>query len=411
MSGSVSGLVSVGSDSNMLHHPHQRGQMSSPGDRFIQYVNFDSPAYNDTTRVDIPSMDMVIDDLWVEFSLGAVATSADPSYSPVPTWINSNGVQLLYSGTSIYTMSEAEALIYPKMVPLNQNILTKRLEASNDVPLATRRTNNSTNPPYYLWLGPFLKILAHAGPLASYASKKWSIIVGLLPFARIARGSDTAAATGGAISSMRLVCIGHRESGENIQRVADALAGEGVRISFTQANHQQSTYSSSATSHQVNLTALEGEATDLVISQRVTAGLISSVPNSGERDAFQNFPLFGDTVEIGTQQNPTRVFGVAIPQRTAKLLEQGDTYTGGSFYIDPTGAAADEGWFAVSLCEGATIGQRFGAYSGSLRLKNNFQYILRFATTTTANTVDTIVYVMRDMLLKHEGMVMVNREA
>lgn len=411
MSGSVMGLVSAGSDSSMLHHPHQRGKMSSPGDRFIQYVDFDSPAYDRNNRVDIPVMDMVIDDLWVEFQVSSVATTSTPSFSPTATWINSNGVQLLYSNQNIYTMSEAEALIYPKMVPLNQNILSKRLAASNDVPVATRRTNNTAVVVNYMWLGPLLKIMAHAGPLSSYASKKWSIIIGLLPFNRIAKGGNATTATGGTINAMRLCCIGHRESGDNVQRAADALAGEGIRISFTQPNHQQSTYSSSATSHQVNLTALEGEATDLIISQRVTAGLTATAPNGGERDAFQNFPLAADTIEIGTQQNPTRVFGLAIPQRTCRLVQQGDTYSGGCLYVDPTGAQADEGWMAISLSEGGTLGQKFGAYSGSLRLKNNFQYILRFSTTTTANTVDTIVYVMRDLLLKHEGMVMLNREA
>lgn len=395
----------------MLHHPHQRGQLSSPGDRYFQYVDFDSPGYDRNNRVDIPVLDMVLDDLYVEFQVDAVATTSTPSFSPVANWINSNGVQLLFSGQNVATMPEAEAMIYPKLNSLNGEIMRKRLAATNDVPVATRRTNNTTNVVYYMWLGPLLKILSHAGPISAYASKKWSIIVGLLPFNRIARGGNPTTATGGTINSMRLVCVGHRESGDNIQRAADALAGEGIRLSFTQANHQQSTYSASATSHQVNLTALEGEATDLIISQRVTAGLTSTSPDGGERDAYQVFEVAGDTLEVGTQQNPTKVFGLAAPQRTVRLIEQGDSYTGSPLYVDPTGAQANEGWIPISLSEAGTLGQKFGTFSGALRLKNNFQYILRFSTTTTANTVDTLVYVMRDMLLKHEGFVQINREA
>jgi len=405
------GLVSAGSDSSMLHHPHQRGSLSSPGDRFVQVVDFDSPGWDRNNRVDLPVLDMVIDDCYVEFQVSAVATTSTPSYAPCQSWINSNGVQLLYSNQNVYTMTEAEAILYARINPQNHMWLSKYLEATNDVPVATRRTNNSAGIVYYLWLGPIIKkILSHAGPISSYASKKWSIILGLLPFNRVAEGGNGTAATGGSFTSMRLILSGHRESSDNIQRAADALAGEGIRISFNQANHQQSTYSASATSHQVNLTALEGEATDIWIMQRVTAGLTSTTPNTVNHYNWQNFEVAGDTIEVGTQQNPTRVFGIALPQRTIRLISQGESYTGSPIFVDSEGTQYDESWMAISLSEGGTIGQKFGAYSGSLRLKNNFQYILRFSTTVTANTVDTIVYIMRDMLLKHAGMVMINRE-
>lgn len=408
----VSGLVSAGSETSMLHHPHQVSDLNSPGDRFVQIVDFDSPAYNRNNRVDVPILDMVVDDAWIEFDIGAVATTSTPSMAPVQTWINSNGIQLLYKNQQVYTMSEAEAVTWMRANASNATKLHKMLDATNDLAVATRRTRNSGGNIYYLWLGPLIqKILSHAGPLTAYPSKAWSLVVGLLPFNQIAEGGNSTAATGGTINSMRLVCSGHRESAANAQRVADALAGEGVRISFNQANHQRTTHASGVASHQINLTALEGEATDVIILQRATAGLDATAPDDVNHLNWSLYDAFADTIEMGTQANPTRVFGLALPQRTIRLIEQGDAYAGGPIFVDSEGNGRNESVLYIALCEGATLAQKFGTFSGALRIKNNFQAILRFSTSAVADTVDVIVYVMRDMLLKHEGMIMINREA
>lgn len=414
----VSGLVAAGADTSMLHHPHQVSDLASPGDRFVQIVNFDSPAYDNPNRVDIPILDMVVDDLWVEFQVTALS-GTNASFVPTQSWISSNGVQLLYKNQQVYTMSEAEAIVYDRMTVSTMPVFQKWLDASGDMPVANRRTTASAAAVYYMHLGPLVrKILSHAGPLTSYPSKAWSIIVSLLPANRIIQ-STSGTPTGGALSKMRLIASGHRESADNAQRVADALAGEGVRISFNQSNWQQTSYSASAVSHTVNLTSLEGEATDVVIMQRVTAGLASTTATTVDRWATEtgggtaaiNYKLAGDTIEMGTQANPTRVFGLALPIRTIKMIEQGKAYTGSSAFCDATGTYRNEPVMYISLSEGGTLGQEFGTFSGALRLKNNFQYTLRWASTVSANTVDTIVYVMRDMLLKHSGMVMINREA
>lgn len=410
---SVSGLVASGTETSQLHHPHQVATLTSPGDRFIQIVDFDSPGWNRNNRVDIPILDMVVDDLWVEFNFPAITGPTTPSLAQVQTWINDNGVQVLYKNQSIYTMTEAEAIVWPKANPQNLQRLQQQLDAMNDVALATRRTRNAGGATYYMWLGPLAKkIFMHAGPISAYASKAWSLIVGLLPLNRVVEGASATAGAQAAGFNMRLICCGHRESAANVQRVADALAGEGVRNAFNQANHIRSAYAAGITSHTVQLTALEGEATDVVIMQRVTAGLTATAPDAVNHFNWVNFDNYADTLEMGTQANPTRVFGLALPIRTIKLLEQGESNTGGPIYVDSEGAARNDSWAWISLCQGSTMGQKFGTYSGALRLKNNFQYIMRFATgTATANTVDTIVYVMRDMLLEHKGMMMINREA
>src|SRR3990172_5697011 len=125
----VSGLVSAGTDTTLLAHDHHVSNMLSPGDRFVQIVDFDSPAFNRANRVDIPILDMVVDDLWVEFRCDAVGGPTLPAFSPVQTWIGSNGVQLLYKNQSIYTMSEPEAILYDRINPPSANVFHKWMAA------------------------------------------------------------------------------------------------------------------------------------------------------------------------------------------------------------------------------------------------------------------------------------------
>lgn len=412
---SVSGLVAAGDDASMLHHPHQVADASAPGDRFVQVVDFDSPAFNRNNRVDIQSMDMVIDDAWIEFQMDTVLGPANPSLAPVQTWINSNGIQLLYKNQSIYTISEAEMTSWMYLNPDNQLMLTKKLDASNDVAIAVRRTRAADIDGfiYYMWLGPIVKkLFAHAGPINAYASKAWSLVVGLLPLNQIGEGT-TAVAVTTTIQSMRMILSGHREDQANAQRVADALATGGIRISFNQSNHLRTTFLAGAATHLVNLVNLEGEVTDVINLLRQTTELTSTDPTVLDHLLWEILPFNLQTIEIGTQSNPTRVFGLALPIRTIKLIEQGDSYTGSPIFVDRDGTTRDTEIVAVALAEAGTMGQKFGTVTGNLRVKNDFQQVFRFAASQLPGddtTVDTIVYVLRDMLIKHEGIVMMNRE-
>lgn len=414
---SVSGLIAAGEDATMLHHPHQVGDAAAPGDRFVQVVDFDSPAFNRNNRVDIQSMDMVVDDAWIEFQIPQLTASGATvsRLAEVQTWLNSNGMQILYKNQSIYTMSEAEAVWYMYMNPPNQNMLVKMLDSSNDVADSVRSTRalDADGFVYYMWLGPIVKkIFSHAGPINAYASKAFSLVVGLLPTDRIIQ-SDSGTPTLLSIDSMRLILSGHREDQANAQRVADALATGGVRISFNQANHLQTAFAASATTHTVNLSNLEGEVTGVQNLFRNTTALTSTTASTNDHLTWELFPFNQQTIEIGTQSNPTRVFGLALPMRTIKLVEQGESYTGSPIFVDRDGLVRDTSILSVALAEAGTMGQKFGTVTGNLRVKNDFQEVFRFSSTqlpANNTTVDTIVYVLRDMLIKHEGIVMMNRE-
>lgn len=414
--GGVSGLQPSPLDASMLHQPHQPRGDAGPGDRYSLFLNFDSnAAFGKSNRIFLPPLEMVVDDIWIEFQLGAVSGPADPSLAQVQTWLNSSGAQILYRSQSVYQMSEAEAVAYGYLNPDNQLQLTRLLEATNDISVARRRTKGGAANIYYMSLKPLAdKVMSKMGSLSAYAANSWSFDIGLLPLTQVIEGSN---GTAGAVtlSSMRLIIGGHREDPSNAMRVSEALASGGVKVIFEQSNWARQTYSAAAASAVVSLPELEGEATDVVVLQRVTAGLVGVAPNTvnhlnwnivsgGYADAA------GDTIAVGTSSNPTKVFGVAIPQRTVRMATQGSSLNGAAVFVDSDGALRETTIMPISLCEKSSLGQFYGTYSGSLRLKNDFRITLSFASTVVASTIDTIVYIRRVMILKHDGLVMLNEE-
>lgn len=435
---SVSGLALVpGAEALMLHQPHQARDFDAPGDKYMRALNFDSPAFGKNNVVQLEALDMVVDELWVELQLdqlSATQTSALGAYVPTPTMISDNGVQLFYNGQSVYTISEAEAVLYPFANTENQAQLNRRLDAQNMYPKGTITLMNS--PPYnknaaadpalyYLDLRPFLKILKHCGPLGAYAPNKWSISVGLLASTLVGQsnyiGGSDSVVSGMGISSMRLLIGGHREDAQNTMRISQALAADGIKLAFTQSNHFSFSLAASTGTTPFSITSLEGEATDIWLMNRVTAGLTATVATGDDVNKlqFETLPQANQTIAIGTQSNPTRVYGQYLPYETLRLIAQGASYNGGPQWlsdnaITASGAATDAVINEISalllpLAEAASDGQLYGTYSGSIRLKNDFVVNYSMGTApAAANTVNVIVYIRRVMVITHLGIIMMN---
>jgi hypothetical protein len=435
---SVSGLALAGQDALMLHQPHQARDYDAPGDKYIRVIPFDTPRFSKNNTVQLEALEMVVDEAWVEIRLPKLsATAGLASYVPVPTMISDNGVQLFFNGQSVYTMSEAEALIYPFANTENMPQMLRRLDAGNIYPNdkltalapANRATLKNSAPAgealYYMDLRPLLKILKHCGPLSAYAANKWKITVGLLPSTFCGQSSaDVASVVSGnseAISSMNLVLSGHREDAQNTARISQALATDGIKLSFTQSNHYRYALQTGSGNTAYAITSLEGEATDIWIMNRVEAGLNGTIAAAEAVNHMQweNFPNFNDTVAVGTQSNPTRVNGQYLPWQTIKMLQQGAAYNGGPLYVTQPGQTAlgaqntatiqDMSVLLMPLAEAASDGQLYGTYSGSIRLKNDFVVNFQMGTGAVAKqTVDIVVYIRRNMVLTHLGVVMMN---
>jgi len=433
---SVSGLALVGEDALMLHQPHQARDFDAPGDKYTYAINFDSPAFGKNNTVQLEALEMVVDELVVEFQLNklsATGTSAAGAYVPVPNMVSDNGCQLFYNGQSVYTASEAELTLYPFANTENQMQLMRRLDMGNVYPkpvgalsvnrAVARNTAAATTALYYLDLRPFLKIMKHCGPLSAYAPNKWSISIGLLASTLVAYSNLAAASvvTGMNIASMRLLISGHREDAQNTMRISQALASDGIKLAFTQSNAFAFSLANATGATAFSITSLEGEATDIWMMNRVTAGLTGTTAAGAGVDKLQflQLPNPNQTVAIGTQSNPTRVFGQVLPWETLRKIAQGASYNGGPIWLtsNATTAAAPDGAVMVDisavmvpLAEAASDGQLYGTYSGSIRLKNDFvvNYAMGTAPGTGANTVNVIVYIRRLMVITHLGIVMMN---
>ena len=439
---SVSGLDLVpGSDALMLHQPHQARQYDAPGDKYMRALNFDSPAFGKNNVVQLEALEMVPDELWVELTLDRLSSTVgafDAMYVPTPTMISDNGCQLVYNGQSVYTISEAEALLYNFANAENQMQQMRRFDAMNLYPrravslvyvnqplVKNASTLQST---YYLDLRPFLKIMKHCGPLGAYSPNKWSMSIGLLA-ANLVGQSVTSApnvVSGMRIESMRLLISGHREDPQNTMRISQALAADGIKIAFTQSNAFSFNLADATGSTPFSITSLEGEATDIWALNRVTLGLTSTTATGQlvNKTQFEVLRNPNQQIAIGTQSNPTRIYGQYMPYETLRLIAQGGSYSGGPIWMSQNGVQMDAltgnptvndqnltdvSALFLPLAEAATDGQLYGSYSGSIRLKNDFVVNYQMGTAPSApNTVNLIVYIRRIMIITHLGIVMMN---
>jgi len=434
---SVSGLDLVpGGDALMLHQPHQARQYDAPGDKYMRALNVNNPAFGKNNTVQLEALEMVPDELFVELTLMQLDIGdANPdlvSYVPTPAMISDNGIQLFYNGQSVYTISEAEALMYNFVNSENIMQQMRRFDAQNLYP---RRTiSGATGQPelknaaaamqtYYLDLRPFLKIMKHAGPLGAYSPNKWSMSIGLLAPNLVgqAASTDATVVANAEVFSMRLLISGHREDPQNTMRISQALAADGIKIAFTQSNAFSFSLGAATGTTTFSITSLEGEATDIWLLNRVTGGLtaINTAGQTVDKTKFEVLRNPNQQIAIGTQSNPTRIYGQYMPYETLRLIAQGGSYSGGPMWLSnnattAAGAATQQVLNDVSalflpLAEAATDGQLYGSYSGSIRLKNDFVVNYQMGTApAAANTVNVIVYIRRIMIITHLGIVMMN---
>ena len=483
----VSGLAGV-SGADMLHQPHQARMDASPGDKFSLVLPFpDGSAFGRSNRIFLPPLEMVVDQVMVEFKVTGVdsGSAMEPTYTWIGDTTGNSGIQLLYKAQSIYTATEGELIAYQYANCPNSPNQLRELEMQNDVLAHGRRNRGvelsapATNSNaygcnyYYLKLGPIVdKELAHAGPLNAYAASAWSIDVPLREAAACVAGSGSSTLS---LAGMRLILTGHREDSVNAMLVSEALAKDGIRIIFSQANHKRETITGGVneTSHTTTLSELEGEVTDVWVLQRESAAWTSTTESTkcnlnwcnGKKNGtgvvmgtsagdtikgeqignvtLVQSPGFNrtvDTLSLGTLENPTRVYGQAVPIYTVKNGLMSRSYDGapyfsnhnpgnGELHVSSIGTdlyindfvplVRDSQILYMTMQEGGTTGQRYGVYSGSFRIKNNFR--LGYAVpggfgnhwsgsaAAYANVIfDTIVYIRRVLVITHSGIMMVN---
>jgi hypothetical protein len=431
--GSVSGLMQV-PDLEQLHQPHQERYTDAPGDKFSVELDIPDFAFGRSNRIYLPPLELVASSakirVRVSYAAGSPAVT-NPKFVPTPAWIGSQGIQILYKAQGLYNFSEFEACVWPYFNTENTQNLMTLCDAQNDVAAATaqgRVTNDAAvYYDYYIDLGPLIpKILSNYGALSAHAANSWSFDINLKAANKLI--SASASATNGSaygaptlnILEAVLVLTGHREDAENAQMQSNYLSSMGIRAIFTQSNYIRNAVAASASSTTVSLADQEGDVSDIVIGRRnadswdqTTTGQELGTPNPSTVDPMNWIALdnVGDLLSVGTTSNPTRVFGRALCEREVRLVIQGtDCLTGRSKYLQGDGTYEDNYVMWIPLGERASMGQIYGTYSGTIRIKNNFRLLAQYASTVVRQYMDTLVYIRRGCVLKHEGMSMMNVE-
>jgi len=404
----VSGLVD-GATSASLHHEHQGRDGAAPGTQYTTQLAFAAPTYGAVNTIYLPPLPMVMKDAYIQLDVAAAGGPTSAALVQCQTW--AQNINLLYRRQTVYSMSEPECVVDSYFNSKNNMDLVRRLDLQNDVALATRVTRGAGTSSYFISLRRIVDaIMAKAGPINAYAAQSWSIDVNLFAQNRLIVGTTTTAGTGAAITAMKLVMIGHKEDPANTTRVAKALEDNGVAIKFEQSQYRRFTYGASVASAIVSLPELQGEMTAFAILQRVVAGYDSVVPNAINRLQWQLFDSPTDTIAVGTQADPQTLFGQALPQRVLRLAGSSDSFAGSPLFIDADGAQRNTSIIFYSLEDAATLGQREGVFSGVLRIQNDLQFSFAFNTNTTANYLDIVVYLRRQIVLSEGGFAVINEE-
>lgn len=406
---SVHGLQEQGA--NVLHHPHQARGGAGPGTRFITQLPVNNPVYGDVNTIYLPPLPIVVSDMYLAVTTGALGGPTTPYFIPTINWFRS--IVLLKQRGTLITLPEAELVAEHYKNPHNYQDLIARMDMINEVGAtlaATRATGTFT---YYVSLRRLVQgVFGKCGPLNAYAAQTWSIDFNMLAGNQITAGATSTAVTGGTISSMKLVLIGHKESTVNTDAVQAKLEDPdgGINIKIEQSNHRRFTYGASATTPVISLPEMQGEVTQIDILQRVKASWDSIVPNAMNKLDWQYFENRLDTISIGTTASPFILFGQPISQRDLRLAQVGDGLNGKMVLIDATGARAQVGLISISMEEAPSLGLSEGVFSGVLRISHDLQISFSFTTTTTENYVDVIVYIRRSILLNESGWAVINEE-
>jgi hypothetical protein len=368
--------------------------------------------YGDVNTLYIPPLPIVTSDLYLAITLAAIEDTANAYYIPTFNWFRN--ITLLKQRGTILTMSEPEMTAEHYKNPHNFMDLTARMDMVNELGTAIPITRAAGTFTYYVSLRRFAQgVFNKCGPLNAYAAQTWSIDVNMFNYNQIvASTSASTTATGGAIVSMKLLLVGHKESSTNTDAVQAKLEAPegGINIKIEQAQFRRFTYGAGVASAVVSLPELQGEMTQLDILQRVATTYDSVVPNAINKLDWQIFDAQGDTITVGTTASPFALFGQAITQRALRLPQVGDGLNGKMSIVDATGVRKVIGLITISQEEAPSLGLTEGTFSGVLRISHDLVINFAFTTTTTANYVDIVVYIRRSILLNESGWAVINEE-
>ena len=393
----------------MLHHPFQMKRSIPGSNRMdVRVVNFNNPNFGQRNDVQIPSMDLVPHEMYVQFTLTGETSGGSvvkPGALPLPTWLSQQGADLNFKEVSIYNLSEAECLM-STILDEEQWEITRKFDdyGFDQYPLSAGNVVGKAENPQILYLPLNVlcdQVLSKVGPLSAYASNDWSVSVDLRQRASCFSALGAAAIANISITSMRLVILGSKAPVGEVALAREALSKNGIVWNFLRSNHVRSTLadnSGSSTVYTQQYSSIVGSVSHarlLIRNKTAYDSTNAQVVNSTD---YQVYEGTGDLISVGKTSNPFEVWGQAIPQKFARNFFPSRSTKNGSVYIgalptnQDTNSDINTGIFDIAFAE-SEADLEFGTSTGSYPVKNDLQIELTMGTDTVQdNYLDTVIY-------------------
>lgn len=379
----------------MLHHPYQQKRSLPGSNRMdVRIVNFSNPSFGQRNDVQIPAMDLIPHEMYVEFNLGAESTVTGALWQPTPTWLTQQGADLNYKEVSIYNMSESECLMNTILDEKDTNWLKKQdAYGFNQAGDAA-----DTAQKLYLPLNAFCsQVLSKVGPLSAYSSNDWSVSVDLRAENLCMAGSTTVEVPDAALNGMRLIILGSKAPVGEVALAREALSKGGIVWNFLRSNHIRATLADNAgssTEYSQQYSSIVGAVSHARLLIRNKAAYDAATSSSKNNISYQVYNGVNDLISAGKTSNPFEVWGQNLSQPFARNFFSAKSIEGAGRYLSTaaTVAEVDTGIFDIAFAE-SVADLEYGTSTGSYPVKNDLQINLTMATDTVQdNYLDTVVY-------------------
>jgi len=388
-------LAGEGGLEGQLVHPYQALRSYPGSNNFdIRTVSFSSPAFAKVNTIQIPAMNFIPHEMYIQMQLGAEGTVTGAAWEPTPTWISGGGVNLLYKDSSVYNMSEAECLLYA----LEDEDPRNQLKKQDSYGFNQAADAADTAQMLYIPLTPLCEqVLSKVGPLGSYSANEWSISIDLKAENLCMSNSTTAETPDAALNSMKLIMVGSKAPAGEVAMARAALENGGIVWNFLRSNHQRSTLAdnaATATTYTENYNSLVGAVSQMRLLIRDKAKLDATTVSTKDNIAYQVYNGVADNISVGKLAQPNEVFGQAINQKFVRNFFSADSLKGSPRFLSTaaTIGEVDTGVFNINFCESQSD-KEFGTSSGSYPVKNDFQIqLLCTSDTVQDNYLDSVIY-------------------
>jgi hypothetical protein len=414
-----------------LHLPHQRKISAGPSDTYVRQIQFaGTPGFGRVNSVYLPYTNMVVQGMYVAVDVTVNGTGASTTNDKLPAtqgWIGPAGVQALYARTTATWSPQAELIKWQYLNKTGDDRVRSML-ASNDLNDAGRIAaggHDSTTligrHEYIIPLDALVdRFFKNLGPLNIHDPNSIELQLDLLPLNRIQQSTGTLTTLASVtINSMKLVLYGHRESDIAARQMQAAFVTSGLKMVMNQPNYFSKTLASSTTSDTLTYSALSGEVTAAEIVLRQAAAVTSTTPTSVNPLAWidlSDIDAPGNTMSVGTAADPNAYSGTPLSIYQARYMINGQSYVGSVRFLsaesweDSTAATGvrNVSIIPVSFAARETMGQMYGAFSGSVNVANNLQIILNFDTLAANTLVESLLYTRRVVLVQPTGIAAAN---